>query len=536
MLALDDFVVLDPATRIEELDARPISAWTTKQARRGWLLIHDALETTAVLPAGGGLRQFVEVLFTPTRLDQVVEPDEIGTTAIAWQIVSTLVQRGFAHATREPSTDFERLRAAWREHCPHARRRLHLTTTTPQLVERIRAQPRPPAVVLACDGDRDAAVLGELTAVAIHELIVDVRQLDHELFAALRRSRAIARVACAPDAPLVQALVEAQVPVLVKAAYDTPGLAAAVTAARVTGVELAVDWDRAAFDEVVALADALGDVRIAGFPSDDELVQDTLADLRPSATEAEHAARRKYLDRRAHYLVDIEGRYVWAQDPESEDLWVPCADDLLPNHPELLELADGSIVADIAGGFGRVARRLAPHVGATGMVISVEKEPSFSSRARRFAIASNVIQFRVGLCQRIAIASNSVDAAVLEWGGEIQRTGLLGLCLAEMCRIVRPGKRVAVTYRLCNIQLENLAEVFSSAPTIYPALREAIEGANLTILFEKFWTVRSRLSGAPVAGFEEQFVPRIVDDLRGRTVPRQPPDLDVNLTVIAQKS
>ncbi|HEX8115492.1 MAG TPA: hypothetical protein VF516_47520, partial [Kofleriaceae bacterium] len=77
----EDLVVLDPAVRSEELPARDPAA------RRGWLLVHDALEAAAVVPAGAGLREFVEDLRSPTRLGDLVEADEIGSDALAWRLL-----------------------------------------------------------------------------------------------------------------------------------------------------------------------------------------------------------------------------------------------------------------------------------------------------------------------------------------------------------------------------------------------------------------------------------------------------------------
>jgi SAM-dependent methyltransferase len=377
-----------------------------------------------------------------------------------------------------------------------------------------------------------------------------------ELRAALRRLGAVVRLRAqtpldaAPHRELVEDQLAVSVEIDAGAEQLTPhgrkALAQAVTAARATTLELNIDWadlaraGRAAADIdawIGALADELGDVRICGLATDDEIAQEALPAGVPVASELERAVRRLVLGRRARYLAGIEGRYVWAQDVPAEELWVPSREDLLPNHPDLLGLGDGSVLADIAGGFGRVARRLAPHVGSRGAVISVEKEAIFVSRARRFAAELGVrtVQFRIGLCQRIPIADHSVDAAVMEWAGEIQRTGLLGDCIAEIRRILRPGGRLGITYRMCNVELENL-NVFAPVPDILPALRGAIEAAGLPIVAEKVWLAEPRPSQAPLAAFEERFLPRIVDDLRGRRSARQPRAVELTLTTIAEKA
>jgi len=570
--------MLDPAVRLEDLPAPKPSVPSMEPAvPRGSLLVHEALEAAAVLPGGAGLREFVEALRSPTRLGDLVEADEIGSDALAWQLLDGLLGRGFAHRLRggrEPDPpELDRLRSAWRDQCRHARRWLRLSPgrlAVEEVVERVRALAPAPSLLLECEGGApevpflvDLAARYQQGGYRVHETVVALSEArcGRELRSALHQLRAsVGLRAPGPlDAAPLRELVEDRLMVSVEidAGIEllTPdglhAVAEAVIAGCVTTLELNIDWaglSRAgqAVPELAAeldarigaLADALGDVRIRGFPSDEEIAQQALAAGAPVESELERAVRLRFLHRRARYLAGIEGRYVWAQDVPAEELWVPSEDDLLPNHPDLLGLRDGSVLADIAGGFGRVARRLAPHVGPRGSVISIEKEAIFVSRARRFAAELGVraIQFRIGLCQRIPIADHSVDAAVMEWGGEIQRTGLLGDCLAEIRRILRPGGRIAITYRMCNVELENLSSVFAPVPDILPALRGALETAGLPIVAEKVWLAEPRPSQALLAAFEERFLPRIIDDLRGRRSARQPRAVDLTLTTIAEKA
>jgi SAM-dependent methyltransferase len=565
----EDFVVLDPAVRLEDLPA-PVPS-QEPAARRGWLLVHEALEAAAVLPGGAGLREFVEDLRSPTRLGDLVEADEIGTGALAWQLLDGLLGRGFAHrvpGSRMPGPpELDRLRAAWREQGRHARRWVRCSPgqlAVDDVVERVRAQAPAPALLVECRGAaQDVSFLQDLAAryqhgdYRVHETVVALPQTrcESEVRAALRRLGASVRLRAPAslDAVPLHELVEDQLPVSVQidagaeqlAPHGLQAIARAVRAARATTLELNIDWaslvraGRAAGEldaAVGALADELGDVRICGFPTDDEIAQEAVPAGAPAASELERSVRRLAFERRARYLVGIEGRYVWAQDVPSEELWVPSEDDLLPNHPGLLGLRDGCVLADIAGGFGRVARRLAPHVGPRGAVISVEKEAIFVSRARRFAaeLGMRTIQFRIGLCQRLPIADHSVDAAVMEWAGEIHRTGLLGDCLAEIRRILRPGGRVGITYRMCNVELENLSNVFAPVPDICPSLRDALQAAQLPVTAEKVWLAEPRMSQAPRSAFEERFLPRIVDDLRGRKFPSRSRTVELTLTTIAE--
>ncbi len=570
--------MLDPAVRLEELPARKSKPSAPEPAaRRGSLLVHEALELAAILPAGSGLQQFVEDLRSPTRLGELVEADEIGTGALAWQLLDGLLGRGFAHRVRDgrmpDPRELEQLRSAWREQCRHARRRVRCAAgrlAVDDVVERVRALSPPPSLVLECRGEaQELPLLQDLAAryqrgdYRVHETVVELPPARYgaELRAALRRLGAGVRLR-APiplDAAPIRELARDQLPVIVQIdagaeQLTPPGLQAvaqALKGARATALELNVDWEGLArtgrsiqelaadvHAQVGAITDELGDVRICGFPADDEIAQEALPAGAPVASELERAVRGLHLQQRVRYLLGVEGTSVWAQDPASEELWVPSEDDLLPNHPELLGLGEGSVLADIAGGFGRVARRLAPQVGTGGAVISVEKDPLFVSRARRFAAELGVraIQFRIGLCQRLPIDDDSVDAAVMEWAGEIQREGLLGDCLAEIRRVLRPGGRLGITYRLCHVELEDLARVFAPVPDIYPSLRDAIGAAGLPIVAEKVWIAQPRLSEAPLAAFEERFLPRILDDLRGKRSPRQSRAVELTLTVIAEKA
>lgn len=457
---VDDFVVLDPAVSIRELPPRKASLWSQGPAvRRGWLLVHDAQECAAVVPAGDGLGEVVEALRVPARTAELVD-DPIGR-----ELVEGLVRRGFGYA--RPTGDvpgpgeIDALRADWRARCGITR------------VER--AMPRMRV--------RDVAELREQA----HHLALDNA-----------------------------GTVEVEPP----------------------WHDLGADTAAAFYDAYCALAAELGDVRLRSFPADDEIAQEVLVDRAPPANDVERSLRARHLRARCDHLLELEGKIVWAQEPRWEDLWIPLDDDLVPNRPDLVGITEGSIVLDVAGGLGRVARRLAARMGLTTTIISVDKEPIISARARRFAAELGIssIEFRVGLAQRLPLGDSSVDAAVLEWGGEIYRDGLLARCLTEIERVLRPGKRLAITYRLCNVLLERATEVVAPYPEIYPGVLAAVAQAGLGLVAEKVWTTRAAFTGVPRAAFEERYLPRIIDDLRGRTFPPQRPSVDVMLTVVTAKA
>ncbi|HEX7837661.1 MAG TPA: hypothetical protein VF469_09375, partial [Kofleriaceae bacterium] len=221
----EDFVVLDPAVRLEDLPAREPAA------RRGWLLVHEALEAAAVLPAGAGLREFVEDLRSPTQLGDLVEADEIGSDALAWQLLDGLLEQGFAHRVpggREPGPpELDQLRAAWREQCRHARRWVRCSPgrlAVEDVVKRVRALAPAPSLLLECRGEaQELAFLEDLAAryqqgdYRVHETVVALPQArcGSELRAVLRRLGAGVRLrAPTPlDAAPLRELVEDQLSV-----------------------------------------------------------------------------------------------------------------------------------------------------------------------------------------------------------------------------------------------------------------------------------------------------------------------------------
>jgi SAM-dependent methyltransferase len=561
-LTSDDHVVLDPAVRIEELPVRKRSRFSQGPAlRRGWLVLHDESSCAAVIPGGEGIVEFLERLRAPTLVDDLVAPEDIGTDAIPWQLLDNLSRRGFAHRVvdREHWRDqLDTLRSSWRSRSELGRRVVRVGGgSRGDLAQMLREHSIPPSLVITRDHElaMAPALLDRLVELyhrgelRLHDVIVEgPGPCSRELRRALVSVQASVRLP-GFDEPTIAELLADGIPVIVRVTTlpereRLDELARLVKSSRVTGLELDIPWQRLdgaagaraaeVYDHVSALADDLGDVRIVGFATDDEIAQEAVAEAAPISCEIERAARRLHLERRARYLAEIEGHAIWAQLPDAEQRWVPLEHDLLPNHPELLDLNPTSVIADIAGGFGRVARRLAPHAAR---VISIEREPLFVARARRFAasLGATTLQFRVGLCQRLPLANDSVDAAVLEWGGDIHRSGLLGAGVAEMNRIIRPGRRIAITYRLCNLLLDNVTEVFASAPDIYAAVRDALVAAGLEIVAERFWCVQPRYAGAPLVAFEERFLPRVVDDLRART-PTQPDSIDVTATIVGRKS
>ncbi len=296
-------------------------------------------------------------------------------------------------------------------------------------------------------------------------------------------------------------------------------------------------------DAVGALEMLLGDVVVMDVPGDEVLLGNTdYGRLDEETSEAERRFRLAYLRWRIPLIKALEGDCPWSQVPEVEDRWVRSAEDLLPNHPELLLLKPGSAIVDVCGGMGRVARRLAPAVGPEGIVISIESRRFLTERGRRFACEGNFtnIQFRPGRAERLPLPDRTVDAAVNEWTGAIWELGLGPTMVKEMARVVRPGGRIAVTHRLVQLHLDALDKPWVQYEEIYDWVRDAFRHPGLTIVAERVWgQIVPSKGGDNASLWVEQYMPRLVNP-SNRVFPRQDPDrgsflADVYLTMVAER-
>ena len=301
--------------------------------------------------------------------------------------------------------------------------------------------------------------------------------------------------------------------------------------------------DTDAFEAVRELETELGDVVVSNLPADEVILGNLEGrGLEAATSEAARRFRTAYLRWRVPIVQGLESDCPWSQLPEIEDRWVRSAEDLLPNHPELLGLEAGSTVVDVCGGMGRVARRLSPAVGPEGRILSIELRRFLTERARRFADEGGFVnlQFRPGLAERLPLADGTVDAAVNEWTGAIWELGLGPAMIGEMARVVRPGGRIAVTHRLVHLPLRALGQPWVQYERIYDWVRDAFRHPDLAIVAERIWgqTIPSR-AGDPVSLWREQYLPRLVDPYRGVYPPddadRGSSHADVYLTLVAER-
>jgi ubiquinone/menaquinone biosynthesis C-methylase UbiE len=535
------------------------------------------------VPPGEGLSDFVTAL--------AGKPVSVGVLREGFDdqylidtMLAALRQHGFLHLTSQAAPSADEL-AQLRHMAEDVRRRTLCRTVsldlgaTPaeDICDRIEAEATAPELHLGCARLADhATTLAELARrrqagqLRLHDATVQTADLTcgADVVQSLRRLGAAVIVEGVPwPAPEhsvsgLDALTRVGVPVHALMAPDLSLVDAAARARALawagsvflSGLCLNLDtdalWPAAeateddfvrVFEAVRTLEEAFGDVRIVNLPSDEVLLGNAASSSRPAAlSDTADRFRIAYLRWRLPVLKASEGDNTFSQTPEAEEKLVRLQEDLLPNHPELLRLEPGSVVVDVCGGNGRVARRLSPLVGRDGLVISVEMLRCVTDRARRFACERGFtnLQFRTGLAERLPLPDATADAAVNEWTGAIWQLGLGQAMVSEMARVVRPGGRIAVTHRLVRLPLARLGEPWVQFDDIYALMRSAFARPELTVVAERVWgqTV-STLVGEKASAWRKHYLPRVVNpfDVTYTDDEDPGPHADVCLTMIAER-
>jgi ubiquinone/menaquinone biosynthesis C-methylase UbiE len=552
----DDAVVeLDPAVEILDTEVDEFS-----------LLCQTDLAVGMAVPPGEGLLDFVRSLMgKPVRLGALRA--EYDDRALVDEMLSSLLAHGFAHiappdgpppqrplrravvidldAVAAPGT----LGALWSagEAAPEvllrcARLSDHNATLRELARRRAAGALRAHHVVIRardvrCDDDLRAALVRLGAAVQIDGVAWPVAHGSIPGLAALTHGLVATHVIMAPGASILDESMCERCVAWCQSEFVS-GLCL-----RLDPATIAQDAWPAVFDAVHALETALGDVVVTNMPGDEVLLGNTDRGwLGEDRSEAERRFRLAYLRWRIPLVKASEGDCPWSQIPEVEEQWIRSAEDLLPNHPELLQLAPGSSIVDVCGGLGRVARRLSPAVGPAGIVISIEMRRFLTERARRFACEGNFtnLQFRPGRAERVPLPDGAVDAAVNEWTGAIWELGLGPTMVKEMVRVVRPGGRIAVTHRLAQLQLDALDKPWVQYAHIYQWVRDAFSRPELTIVAERVWgqTLPSK-AGQNATLWVEQYLPRLVNPhdriFSAEESDQEVPRADVYLTMIAER-
>lgn len=564
----DAFVMLDSA--VERLDVMVVGCR---------LLAHGNLRTGMALPPGDGLDKVIDDLGgRPVQLGPLI--GTYSDPSLAAEMIESLHDAGFVHVTSPtvPTDDalrvlretaVERRAATLR---PILRFDLETGVSVDDLYAAIIGSRQVPELVLSCaDLSAQAELLCALAKARQSGLVrtnrIEVRTplatCDDTICQTLRSLEAsvvIEGVAWpAPEAPLpgLDDLIRHCIAVQVQMTPDTSicnattrdRVIAWVSQSFVSGLRLRLEtaaWAPATGDEIAALLDAvdaledaLGDVLVESLPSDEVILGRVSAKGVVSQTDAVNRLCMAYLRRRIPFLKACEGENAWSQTPEAEDKLVRPEDDLLPNNPDLLSIGNGSILVDICGGLGRVARRLSPAVGPSGAVISLEMLRCISDRARQIACDRHVtnLHFRPGLAQRIPLPDGVADAAVNEWTGAIWELGLGSTMVAEMQRVVRIGGRIAVTHRLVRLPLARLNEPWVQYPEIYGWVRGAFERRGLKIVAERIWgQVAPSMIGEHASVWRKQYLPCAVHqyDFVYERETHDGAHADLYLTIIAE--
>jgi ubiquinone/menaquinone biosynthesis C-methylase UbiE len=548
------------------------------------LLGHGHFEVGMVVPPGEGLLAFVTAL-TQQPINLGALRAQFDDQQIIDKMLASLRQHGFIHVTSQAKPSTEELahfrNIAEQTRGQTLRRAIVLDLDVPISIEHLRtrlsAEGPAPEVLLRCarlaDHKRILAELARLRqagTVRMHHTVVQTSDLsgDRELCRSLIRLGASVNLEGvpwpAPDNP-IPGLDEMTRNCVAVHALMTPDLSILDDAVRsralawagsvfISGLCLRLEaealWPAGnaeeddfigVFNAVRSIENEFGDVLIVNLPSDEVLLGNTASSSAPSRlSDFANSFRTSYLRWRLPLLKSCENDNSWSQTPEAEDKLVRAQEDLLPNHPELLLLRPGSVVVDVCGGLGRVARRLSPAVGEEGLIISIEMFRCLSDRARRFACERSItnLHFRPGLAQRIPLPDATADAAVNEWTGGIWELGLGPTMVREMARVVRPGGRIAVTHRLVQLHLASLGQPWIQYEEIYSWIREAFVHPELTIIAERVWgQIVPSLVGENATLWRKQYMPRLInpyevvykyDDSPG-------PRADVYLTIIAQR-
>jgi ubiquinone/menaquinone biosynthesis C-methylase UbiE len=553
-LSDDALVMLDPAVEI------------LKTEDEFSLLCQTDLEVGMVVPPGEGLLDFVRSLMgKPARVGALRE--EYDDRKLIDEMLSSLLAHGFARvmphegppAARalrravvidlDAIATIEELCALWSagETAPEVLLRClrlsdHNATLRELAHRRAAGTLRAHHVVVRasdvrCDGDVREFVVRLGAAVEIDGVEWPAPHGSIPGLAELTRALIATHVIMAPDASILDESIRERCVAWCRSEFVS-GLCLRLDPSTIAEEECA-----GVLDAVRALEIVLGDVVVTNMPGDEVLLGNTDRGwLSAETSDAGRRFRLAYLRWRIPLIKAFEGDCPWSQIPEVEDQWVRSAEDLLPNHPELLLLAPGSSIVDVCGGMGRVARRLAPAVGPDGVVISIELRRFLTERARRFAYEGTFtnLQFRPGRAEQLPLPDCAVDAAVNEWTGAIWELELGPTMVKEMARVVRPGGRIAVTHRLVQLRLDALDKPWVQYEQIYQWVRDAFRHPELTIVAERVWgqTVPSK-GGQNATLWVEQYMPRLVDP-NDRILPHEDSDrgsalADVYLTMIAER-
>lgn len=109
----------------------------------------------------------------------------------------------------------------------------------------------------------------------------------------------------------------------------------------------------------------------------------------------------------------------------------------------LLHPSRGDRILDVGCGTGDDALALAEHVGPAGEVVGIDRSQALIAEARERAGATAGVRFAVGDAMQLPFEDSEIDACRAD--RVIQHLDDPGGALAELCRVTKPGGRVAVS-------------------------------------------------------------------------------------------
>lgn len=146
--------------------------------------------------------------------------------------------------------------------------------------------------------------------------------------------------------------------------------------------------------------------------------------------------QRRQVDPALQARIDAATVYEQLFVPAEFQEWAPRVIDAAGIHP-------GQKVLDVACGTGVLAREAARRTGPAGSVAGVDLNPGMLAVAARTAAAvSPAIEWREANVESLPYADDTFDAVVSQFG--LMFFGDRPAALREMCRVLKPGGRLAV--------------------------------------------------------------------------------------------
>jgi SAM-dependent methyltransferase len=118
---------------------------------------------------------------------------------------------------------------------------------------------------------------------------------------------------------------------------------------------------------------------------------------------------------------------------------------------DLVRIQPGEVILEVGGGSGVVLREIARRTAGANRIIDVDINPYLLREAASLAEQAGLAErmsFQEGSAEAIPLAAESVDVAL---SFTVMEEGDADRMLAELVRVTRPGGRVAVIVRSCDM-------------------------------------------------------------------------------------